>query len=364
MSERHKAQPASLKADVAIIGGGLSGLAAADSLHRHGMRVQVFEARNRFGGRIDVLRTKGGAVDLGPSWFWPGQTRIADLIDELGLQAFPQYADGQSTFEDPAGAVQRGVGFASMEGSFRLEGGMQGLIDGLLTRLPNDCLHLQSAVAGVDLNGTVTLADGRTCAAGHVILALPPRLAATLTFTPALPEPVLSALKAIPTWMAGHAKLVAVYDMPFWRDAHLSGDAVSRRGPLREIHDASGMNEVPSALFGFLGLSAPQRARRASAIIDAALQQLGRLFGPKATNPKDVILRDWATQPETATMSDYVPPRWHPVFGLPEPLTALDLERLHFAGTESDPEAGGLMEGALAAAERVTRSILEAQSRC
>lgn len=42
--------------DIAVIGAGATGLAAADELHRKGLTVTVFEARDRIGGRILTLR--------------------------------------------------------------------------------------------------------------------------------------------------------------------------------------------------------------------------------------------------------------------------------------------------------------------
>jgi phytoene dehydrogenase-like protein len=55
--------------DVAIIGGGLSGLAAADHLLRHvpGLSVAICEARERLGGRTKTVEALDGAarVDMG-----------------------------------------------------------------------------------------------------------------------------------------------------------------------------------------------------------------------------------------------------------------------------------------------------------
>jgi monoamine oxidase len=77
-----------VKTQVAIVGGGLAGLALASQLHQSGVDFQLFEARDRFGGRIAALETPAGAVDLGPSWFWPGQPRMAALLKGLTL-AYP-----------------------------------------------------------------------------------------------------------------------------------------------------------------------------------------------------------------------------------------------------------------------------------
>lgn len=348
-----------METQVAIVGGGLSGLALALRLERAGVDVRLFEARRRLGGRIAALETPTGRVDLGPSWFWPGQPRMADLVADLGLRAFPQHAAGAICLEDARGTLHRGRGFASMAGSFRLDGGMIGLIAGLAARLPADRLHLGQAVRAVTADG-VLLADGQHCRAAHVVLTLPPRLAAGLRFDPALPDGVLRQLAGIPTWMAGHAKFVAVYDRPFWRDAGLSGDVMSQRGPLAEIHDASGPDGAPAALFGFPGLPAPQRQGQGAGIAAAALQQLARIFGPAALQPVATALQDWAFDPLTATPADHVLPQGHPAYGLPPALARLRDGRLHLAGTETAPDMGGLMEGALASAERVAGLILGA----
>lgn len=71
-----------------------------------------------------------------------------------------------------------------------------------------------------------------------------------------------------PTWMAPHAKYLAVYDTAFWRDQGLSGDARSLCGPLGEIHDAA-MPGGSAVGFGFFGLSAQTRAGIAEDVLRA-----------------------------------------------------------------------------------------------
>ncbi|MEM1316044.1 MAG: FAD-dependent oxidoreductase, partial [Pseudomonadota bacterium] len=184
--------------------------------------------------------------------------------------------------------------------------------------------------------------------------ALPPRLAAGLAFAPALPEPAAAALRGAPGWMAAQAKLVAVYPAPFWRAAGLSGDAISHRGPLAEIHDASPLAASPGALFGFLGVPPQARAADPEALKSACLAQLARLFGPEAAAPDAVLFKDWAADPATAAPRDLSEPPRHPPGGLP-PLSGPWSGRLRFAGSEhADPASGaapGYVEGALAAGE-------------
>jgi len=342
---------------VAIIGGGLAGLALGRHLQRAGADFQLFEARARFGGRIDALRVPGGAVDLGPSWFWPGQPRMAALLKDLKIASFEQFAHGAACYEDDAGRVHMGRGYASMAGALRVKGGVSALIDALADQLPQDRLHLSSAVWTLGEDGRITLGDGSTAQAETIVLALPPRIAAGLSFAPGLPQGARTAMAAIPTWMAGHAKFTAVYDAPFWRANGLSGDAVSARGPLAEIHDASGRDGTPAALFGFVGVRPQDRAGWAADITEAALDQLARIFGEAARRPLTSALTDWATAPETATTADHAPLRAHPAYGLPAALRGLWGGKLHFASSEVAPEAGGLMEGALAAAGHVAALV-------
>ena len=52
--------------DVAVVGGGISGLAAAYELQRRGLNVRVLEAGSRPGGVIATERFDGWVVDGGP----------------------------------------------------------------------------------------------------------------------------------------------------------------------------------------------------------------------------------------------------------------------------------------------------------
>ncbi|WP_348541476.1 flavin monoamine oxidase family protein [Sulfitobacter albidus] len=220
-------------------------------------------------------------------------------------------------------------------------------------------MHLNSPVrqleASIDAI-TVTLASGRVMTARQLVLALPPRLAAQLEFAPALPVPTITAMTTCATWMAGQAKAVAVFDTPFWRDQGLSGDAMSRRGPMVEIHDASPARDGPCALFGFIGVPPDHRHDRA-ALEQAVTAQLVRLFGPQAAAPRALHLKDWAADPYTATDADRAPLTSHPRYGLPDAMRGLWGGRLLFGGTETAAHFGGYLEGALEAAEDVLSRV-------
>lgn len=336
-----------------IVGGGLSGLSLADALQTQEQDYHILEARDRFGGRIVTEWLDDGYFDMGPAWFWPGQPRIEALVSRLELKAFPQYATGRLTFEDEAGRVQRGYGFASMEGSWRLQGGLAALTRALEDRIPDTRKQVNATVTAVGCHNGVCaakLSDGRVMEADRVVLAMPPRLMADLVFEPALPQAATQAMTSVATWMAGQAKAVAVYDRPFWREAGLSGDAMSRCGPMAEIHDASPAEGGPYALFGFIGV--PPQARADEHALRGAIEaQLVRLFGDQAAHMKALLLKDWAMDAHTATPADGAPQFTHPAYGLPMALQNLWEGRLILAGTEVGRSYGGYLEGALEAAE-------------
>jgi monoamine oxidase len=238
--------------EVLIVGGGLSGLHTAYVLAQRGTRFVLAEARDRLGGRILSREWSGAdavsvlsAFDLGPAWFWPHQRRIRALIDELGLaeQVFAQASEGDALFEDAGGALHRGVEGISMGGSYRLAGGLQRLVARLAERIPAATILTSALVTRVQQADTMIvthlLRDGTAekIASDAVVLALPPRLAVTsIELEPPLFPARMRELQAIPTWMAGHAKVVTLYERPFWLEQRLSGDAMSEVGPLREIH--------------------------------------------------------------------------------------------------------------------------------
>ncbi len=315
--------------DLCILGAGLSGLSLAAQLRAEGRDVTVLEARDRSGGRV----LSRGGYDLGPSWIWPHNQRMLALIESLGLNIFAQHATGRLVFEDASGMVRRDLEFATMGGALRVEGGLARVTDTLASGL-GDHLRLACRVHRVleDADGVWVLTTEGHLRAGRVILAMPPRLVAGLGV--AVPD--------VPTWMAGHAKLVATYPTAFWRENGLNGDAISHRGPLAEIHDASPDGAKVGALFGFAQVG----AARQPGFRGAAIAQLVRLFGKDAATPDDVFIKDWSTDPATATESDLTPPSEHPTYNALPPT-----RRLIFAGTETSPDNGGFLEGALAAAE-------------
>ncbi len=348
--------------DVVVVGAGVGGLRTAVELQQRSSdagratTIKIFEARSRVGGRLLSEPVAGGCVDLGATWFWANEHRINRLIASSALRSFAQFIEGDMMFEN--NGVRRLEGNQLGQPSGRVAGGMQVVATALFDQLPAGTVAFEQVVRSIRSSdgGLVVMTNGGSFTAQHVVLAIPPALAmASIDFGPELPADVRNLAASTPVWMGTMAKVVAVFDRPFWRDSGLAGSAFSYDGPLREIYDMSGPNGDPAALFGFCpgGSSATAPTR------DAVVAQLAGLFGPLAGSPLALHIMDWQAEPFTS------PPRaaeltnfdlfGHQLYQTP----TLD-GRLHWASTETSTVAPGHIEGALAAGDRAAAAIATA----
>ncbi|MDQ0754700.1 NAD(P)/FAD-dependent oxidoreductase [Arthrobacter sp. B3I4] len=87
-----------LDRDVVIVGAGPAGLTAARELRKAGLSVAVLEARDRVGGRTWTDTVDGAMLEIGGQWVSPDQTALLELLDELGLETYDRYREGQSVY--------------------------------------------------------------------------------------------------------------------------------------------------------------------------------------------------------------------------------------------------------------------------
>lgn len=72
--------------DIAIVGAGAAGLAAAELVAASGLKGVVLEARDRLGGRAHTIRTPIGPIDLGCEWLHSADKNpLAARVEALGL---------------------------------------------------------------------------------------------------------------------------------------------------------------------------------------------------------------------------------------------------------------------------------------
>lgn len=85
--------------DVAVVGGGISGLVAARRVAAAGRSVLLLEARDRVGGRtLNHTLANGSVIESGGAFVGPTQDRVLALIQELGIQTFKEYAQGDNLY--------------------------------------------------------------------------------------------------------------------------------------------------------------------------------------------------------------------------------------------------------------------------
>lgn len=93
------AAPRRRRADVVVVGAGLSGLIAARDVAAAGRSVLVVEASGRVGGRIRNVSIGGGeVVEGGAEYIGPTQSRMAALAAQLGVATFPAYNTGSNLY--------------------------------------------------------------------------------------------------------------------------------------------------------------------------------------------------------------------------------------------------------------------------
>ncbi|MBK11940.1 MAG: phytoene dehydrogenase [Crocinitomicaceae bacterium] len=111
--------------DVAVIGSGFAGLAAATTLASKGLNVTVFERHGQAGGRARRFDAEGFRFDMGPSWYWMPDVfdryfaqfgrRVEDLYDLVRLDPSYRVEFNQGPFDVPAGTDALAEAFETIE---------------------------------------------------------------------------------------------------------------------------------------------------------------------------------------------------------------------------------------------------------
>jgi monoamine oxidase len=192
--------------------------------------------------------------------------------------------------------------------------------------------------------------------AKRVIVALPPTLAGRIDYRPDMPADRDQLTQRLPQGTL--TKVTAVYDRPFWRDAGLTGTAVSTDGFVNATFDDTPQGGSPGVVFGFVG---GDKSRAFNQLSEgqrrvAVLAQFAQFFGPAANNPIGYLESNWAAErwsrgcpvaiPAPGVLTAYGPALRNPV------------GRIHWAGTETSTYWNGYMDGAVRSGERAAAEVL------
>jgi monoamine oxidase len=326
------------KKNLTIVGAGISGLYLAHLLEEQ-FDIRIIEARERIGGRVSSL----DGHDMGPSWIWSHHKNILSLISSQGLKLFPQYSEGYALY-DTQGKVELFSAPPSAP-SARVEGSLTELINKLHISLQTtkiiyneQLMELQEREEKIFLK-----TQKASYESDYLIITLPPRLAAKISYTPELPKGLLSQMQETQTWMGNSAKCVIEFKTPFWREKGLSGFAFSHLGPLGEIHDAC--TKERAALFGFINLKADMQSLKEDVKV-----QMQRIFGVDRSEILKIYVVDWKEEIFTSVKEDSKSLSTHPKYGIE---TLEYSKRVLFSSTEFSAQEGGYLEGAIINAKKI-----------
>jgi L-amino acid dehydrogenase len=457
--------------DVVIVGGGLSGLAAATALDAEGKSVVVLEANSDIGGRMVRKQVSRGGrtgwVDLGGQWIGADHALLMKLAEDLHLATFSWHHDGKtilnftdaeglhrgyvhgdfepypgepfpltddqvqdyervtSAYEENAGNIShaepwtwddakfydrqtlekwldatawtpfgkwtvamlariggsgafepkdtsalhyfwtQAVAAQAMNPEDQLFFGGAGQIPALLRdALPDDVVRTGQEVTEIRQDAgvvTVLTRAGGAYLGSHAIVAIPPPRVKKITFAPALSDNRAGVVVGSP--LGAIIKAHVIYDEPWWRRDGLSGIG---QGNLRTIEFTADSSEPSdrNPLGILTSFIAGDRARELQNVSPEDRERFvvadyATYFGEKArTTPHHYVEKNWPEDPWiTGAFTTYMQPGIWTRYGAgvraPEGL-------IHWAGTETAVRWPGYFEGALNAAQRAVKEVLDA----
>jgi len=259
--------------------------------------------------------------------------------------------------ESNAGTLERLTDTANGAQESRFVGGSQQVPVKLAATL-GDRVVLSAPVRSIRQSGGTYLvtADGITVTAKKVVVAVPPPLAARISYDPLLPAARDQLSQRLP--MGSIGKAIAVYDSPFWRADGLNGQVVSDSGVVRSTFDNSPPDASYGALMGFVEADEMRAYDAASTdeVRAAVLKDYANYFGDKAKSPTAFVLQRWDNEGfSRGGPVAYAPPGVLTEYGasLRKPAGGI-----HWAGTETSTHWNGFMDGAVRSGERVAKEIL------
>jgi monoamine oxidase len=264
--------------------------------------------------------------------------------------------------ENSPGTIGRGIGVTGGAQESRFDGGSQ-LISITMAEQLDGRVVLDTPVRAIEQDGQSVTVHSRagTWTARHAVVAVPPTLAARITWSPRLPPQQDALFQRLNFGML--MKCEAVYDKPFWRSEGLSGQGIFRSGsPLCSMFDNTPRSGGPGVLMGFLGgrqwhswARRPAGERR-----DAVLGSFAQVAGRDALSPREYIEQDWTTEEWTRGGPTAV--------ATPGVLTELGpwrdepFGRVHWAGAEHANYWNGYMDGAVRSGRETARAVVEAEN--
>ncbi|MGB0901805.1 FAD-dependent oxidoreductase [Halocynthiibacter sp.] len=230
--------------NVAIIGAGVSGLAAAQALSEGGRTVTVIEAQDRIGGRVRTSNVLGSPLDLGASWIHGTRRNpIHALARDINAQTVatdetyiargaagqvlddntaPGWLENVTTIQHNAGADSSEINLNAYNAQTEYSGKDVIFPEGYESILPalqgNYDIQTSKPVSAISYGeeGVSITANGIATQFDVVVVTLPLGVLKRdiVTFSPPLPADKQAAISKL--GMGTLDKLYLRYDQPFW----------------------------------------------------------------------------------------------------------------------------------------------------
>ncbi len=391
-----------------MIGAGLAGLAAADELDRTGVDVEVFEARDRVGGRVWSVPFAGATVERGAEFILPHDRDLIATAQRLGLALVRKgtlYGNREPRGGEPVSQAQVVEAIDQIRAMSAVQGETvygaltrarigSGVADAIAARLEVSCAYgaddldasvLREGAGAFGDFDTHTVEGGndriaRTLAAGldgavHLsrpvwevhwsdsrvrvfagdseatadagVVAVPASVIDTIEFDPPLPAARITAQRSVRYGQA--AKLFVALRTPAPPSATLS---VPGRFWCYTQLGADG--EPLPFLAAFAGSSPAVDALEVQRGPDRWLEALARLRPDLELEPDGALVSTWERDPWVrgaySARSAAAP--------IEDPELRRPLGHLAFAGEHTAGRWHGLMEGALRSGKRAARDLL------
>ncbi|MFC5728903.1 MULTISPECIES: flavin monoamine oxidase family protein [Nocardioides] len=215
------------------------------------------------------------------------------------------------------------------------------------------------SIAQID-DRVVVRADEIAVEARHVIVAVPPAMAARIRYTPELStgRDLLMQRAA----MTNTIKIHVIYDEPFWRASGLSGELRSPGSTMALTFDNTPSDSALGVIVGFVEAQEASRFRTLPEAVRHALiiDQLALAFGERARSALRIIEVDWTSEPWSRGA--------HQILMAPGTWTTLGRHlrepegRIHWAGSETATAWICYMDGAVSSGQRAVAEIAAALS--
>lgn len=338
-------------------------------------------ARKAFDEVAEAVYALGSTIDLVEPWNTPG----ADATDAVTLAGWVSSLTDNEECRRAWDVVARGtlccrasdvsllffLYYLESGGGLELQIGNSG--DGVNALLFHGGLH-QIAVAEAaaigenirlgepvhmlrqDATGVVAVTDRATYAAAHIIVALPPPLAARIRYDPPLPTDRDALTQRMP--MGSVIKTWVAYRRPFWRDRGLNGLIFSFSHGFEAVYDCTAPGQEIGLLAGFFDAvnAATWSNRTAEERRTEVLRCLIDALGPEAGEPIDMLETDWNAETwSRGCYGAYATPGALATFGA---ALRRSVGRVHWAGTETARAWVGYVEGAIEAGERAAVEVI------